>query len=447
MARFFFASLRARLLLLVLLAVIPALVLALYTNLEERQLRKALVQEDAMRLSRLVSADYERLIEDARQLVVSLARLPAVRGRNRAACNAVFTDLLTQHSSYVNLGVVDADGNVLCSALPITDPVYLGDRVYFRRALETRDFAVGEYQVGRITRRATVNFGYPVLDDAGDVRAVVFAALDLAWLSALARQAGLLPGSMLTVIDRHGTILARYPDEGKWVGKLMPEPSVLNAILTQQGNGMIDAAGTDGIPRLLLFAPFGSAAQSANAYVSVGIPAAVAFAGVKPDSRPQSCDLGARRRPRARRRLGGRKSVHRAPDPRPRRSDEANCNRRAERAHRAYSGARRAKPARRRLRPDGRVVGTGARTEAPGGGTAPEKLPARAAEPGHSGGEPVEDRVCLDGLTRAADSADVDPRIRRAAARGRADGRRGTREFDDRKEKRGPIVGNDQRSP
>src|SRR5262252_3475989 len=280
MARFLFASLRARLLLLVLLAVIPALVLALYTNLEERQLRKALVQEDAMRLSRLVSAGYERLIEDARQLVVSLARLPAVRDRNRAACNAVFTDLLTQHSSYVNLGVVDADGSVLCSALPIADPVYLGDRVYFRRALETRDFAVGEYQIGLITRRATVNFGYPVLDDAGDVRAVVFAALDLAWLSALARQAGLVPGPMLTVIDRHGTILARYPDEGKWVGKLMPEPSVLNAILTQQGNGMIDAPGTDGIPRLFSFAPFGSAAQSANAYVSVGIPAAVAFAGV-----------------------------------------------------------------------------------------------------------------------------------------------------------------------
>src|SRR5499427_3554094 len=280
MARFFLASLRARLLLLVLLAVIPALVLALYTNLEERQLRKALVQEDAMRLSRLVSAGYERLIEDARQLVVSLARLPAVRDRNRAACNAVFTDLLTQHSSYVNLGVVDADGSVLCSALPIADPVYLGDRVYFRRALETRDFAVGEYQVGRITRQATVNFGYPVLDDAGDVRAVVFAALDLAWLSALARQAGLPARSILTVIDRHGTILSRYPDEGKWVGQLMPEPLVLNTILSQQGNGTIDAPGTDGIPRLFSFAPFGSAAQSANAYVSVGIPAAVAFAGI-----------------------------------------------------------------------------------------------------------------------------------------------------------------------
>jgi signal transduction histidine kinase len=280
MVRFSLASVRARLLLLVLLAVIPALVLALYTNLEERQLRKASVLEDAMRLSRLVSADHERLIEDARRLLVNLARLPAVRDHNRPACNALFADLLTRQSSYANLAVADADGNAFCSAVPMTSQVYAGDRLYFRRAFETRDFAIGEYQVGRITGKASVNFGYPVLDDAGHVRAVVVAALDLGWLNELASQAGLPRGSILTVIDRHGTILSRYPDEGKWVGKLMPEPLVLNAILTQQGNGTTEAAGTDGIPRLFSFAPFGGATQSANAYVSVGIPAAVAFAGV-----------------------------------------------------------------------------------------------------------------------------------------------------------------------
>ena len=279
MARLSLASVRARLLLLVLLAVIPALGLTLYTNLEERQLRKTQVQEQAMRLSRLVSADHERLIEDARQLLVTLAAFPAVRDRNRAACNTLFADLLARRSSYANLAVVDADGNVICTALPMTGQVYVGDRVYFQRALETRDFAIGEYQVGRVTGKATLNFGYPVLDDAGHVRAVVVAALDLAWLNELASQAALPTGSMLTVIDRNGTILSRYPDEGKWVGKLMPEPLVLKAILAKQGNGTTEAPGTDGIPRLFSFAPFGGAAQSAGAYVSVGIPAAVAFAG------------------------------------------------------------------------------------------------------------------------------------------------------------------------
>ena len=197
----FGTSLRTRLLLLVLLAVIPALGLTLYTNLEERQLRKAAVQEQAMRLSRLVSADHERLIEDTRRLLMTLAHLPAVRDRDSAACNALFADLLAQRSSYGNLGVIGTDGDVFCSALPMTGRVYGGDRVYFRRAIETRDFAIGEYQIGRITGKATLIFGYPVLDDAGHVRAVVFAALALAWLNELAGQAGLAPGSMLTCVS------------------------------------------------------------------------------------------------------------------------------------------------------------------------------------------------------------------------------------------------------
>ena len=175
MAPLSLASLRTRLLLLVLLAVIPVLGLTLYTNLEERQLTKANVLENAMRLSRLISADHERLIEGARQLLVTLVRLPAVRDRNPAACNALLADLLTRHSSYANLGVIDADGNVFCSALPMTGPVYAGDRVYFRRAVETRDFAIGDYQIGRITGKATLVFGYPVLDDGGHARAVIFA--------------------------------------------------------------------------------------------------------------------------------------------------------------------------------------------------------------------------------------------------------------------------------
>lgn len=74
------AGLQTRLVLLVLLAVTPALALALYSDFEERQLRRAQVHEEALRLARLLSADHERLIEAARQLLTALARLPVVRG-------------------------------------------------------------------------------------------------------------------------------------------------------------------------------------------------------------------------------------------------------------------------------------------------------------------------------------------------------------------------------
>jgi len=272
------AGLQTRLVLLVLLAVTPALALALYSDFEERQLRRAQVHEEALRLARLLSADHERLIEAARQLLTALARLPVVRGGgDRTACAALFADLLTQYPSYANLGVIDPAGMIICSGLP-AGSTYAGDRVFFRQALETRGFAIGEYQIGRITKKATINFGYPVLDDTGRVRAVVFSALDLAWLGQLAAQAELPPGSLLTVIDRNGTVLAHYPDPASRLGQPMPESSVARTILARRGHGIAEAPGVDGIPRLFAFAPFGNAAPREDAYVSVGITRAVAFA-------------------------------------------------------------------------------------------------------------------------------------------------------------------------
>jgi signal transduction histidine kinase len=271
------AGLQTRLVLLVLLAVTPALALALYSDFEERQLRRAQVQEEALRLVRLLSADHERLIEAARQLLTALARLPTVREGDHTACAALFADLLTQYPSYANFGVIDPGGMIICSGLP-AGSTYVGDRVFFRQALETRGFAIGEYQIGRITKKATINFGYPVLDDTGRVRAVVFSALDLAWLGQLAAQAELPPGSLLTVIDRNGTVLAHYPEPARWLGQPMPESSVARTMLARGGHGIAEAPGVDGIPRLFAFAPLGHVSLREGAYVSIGIPRAVAFA-------------------------------------------------------------------------------------------------------------------------------------------------------------------------
>lgn len=83
MTRFSFASLRTRLLLLVLLAILPALGLILYTGLEQQRLAAAEVRREALRLTQLAASKHEELIGDARQLLLTLARLPEVRGASR----------------------------------------------------------------------------------------------------------------------------------------------------------------------------------------------------------------------------------------------------------------------------------------------------------------------------------------------------------------------------
>ena len=279
MGRFSFSSLRIRLLLLVLLAVIPALGLILYTGLEQRRQAAVHAKKDALRVLDHSVMQQDLLIAGARQLLVTLAHLPQVRKRDSGGCSAIVAELLKEHPYYANLGAIAPNGDIFCSALPFSGPVNAAERAYFRRAVETRGFAIGEYQIGRITKKRTINFGYPVLDEESRVHAVVFAALDLAWLNKLAAEAQLPQGSTFTVIDSNGTILARYPEPEKWVGQSIPEAPIFTAMRAQQWKGTAEAPGLDGIPRLYVFTPTHGLGGSGIAY-AVGIPIAVVFGEV-----------------------------------------------------------------------------------------------------------------------------------------------------------------------
>lgn len=247
------SSLRVRLLLLVLLALIPARGLGIYTTWEMRRVARVEALQDAMRLARIASSAGERLVEGTHQILIALARLPEVRRRNASACSALFADLLKPYPHYSNLGAAKPNGDVFCSAVAYEGVANLGDRTYFQRAVERRDFAAGEYQIGRVTGKATINFGYPVLDGAGQIRAVVFAGLDLSWLNRLLAESRLPEHSTITVVDGAGQVLARYPGSEQWVGKFFPDAPFVRAAIYQQGEGTVEGAGLDGTPRLFAF--------------------------------------------------------------------------------------------------------------------------------------------------------------------------------------------------
>ncbi len=275
-----FSGLRARLLLLVLLAVLPALGLILYTAHQSGRLAVRQTVEDARLLVRLAAADYERLVANTRELLATLALLPEVRGRDAGACNALFSRLKSGYTQYINLGVIGPDAMVFCSAVPASQPVSVADRAYFQRAVKTRGFAVGDFQIGRITGQPVVVFGHPDFDAAGRLRAVVFSAINLAWLDQLAAKAQLPAGSTVTLFDSQGVILHRYPESEGWLGKSRADSPLMRAILAGPAEGTVETAGLDDVPRLYAFAPLLLTQPGADVYLSVGIPRDIAYAGV-----------------------------------------------------------------------------------------------------------------------------------------------------------------------
>jgi signal transduction histidine kinase len=261
----------------ILLALVPVSALMVITDWEQRRITAAGVQADALRVARLAAAEQERFVAATHQLLFTLAHLPQVSADAPATCSSFLADLQRQFPLYANLGAASLDGEVFCSAVPMGRSVNIADRMYFRQAIETRGLASGIFQIGRVTDQPTINFGYPSLDASGRVQAVVYAALDLTWLNELAAEAQLPAGSTLIVTDQDGMVLVSYPEVGPWIGQSTADTPLGQAIAAQR-QGVTEAAGLDGVQRLYAFTPLGRSFEGGYAYVSVGIPDAVAFA-------------------------------------------------------------------------------------------------------------------------------------------------------------------------
>jgi PAS domain S-box-containing protein len=280
MTRLFRSSLQRRLFLLIFLALGVPFLWIFYDEAEEIRAASAEAERTALSLARIAATQHERLIDEAHQLLVLLSKLPLVA--NPSACQSLFPDLPRNYPRFRNFIVNEPGGKIECSSLP--DPalkqISFADRAWFRQAIESREFVVSDYLVGRLSKHPALVFALPILDSAGNVRGVISTATSLEWLGSFNREAQLPAGSVITVIDRNGTILAREPDSEKWKGKAYPEAAISKLILGGKREGTAETTGPDGVSRLFAFTPLGKKNGAPSAYLYVGIPPLAAYRGV-----------------------------------------------------------------------------------------------------------------------------------------------------------------------
>ena len=272
MTRIFRSSLRSRLLLLVLLALLPAFVLILVTAWEQRQLAAMEAQESALRVARAAASNQERLIEGARSLLIGISQVPAgpPPGSPRG-CGTLLPDLRRRFPIYVNLSEATAGGDLTCSAQPLRGLISVADQPYFLRAKATHDVVVSGYVVEPVTGRPALTVAWPALGPTGELRRVFFASVDLGGILSFAERARLPSNSIFVVADAGGMVLARHPESERWVGQPLPEQAIAQAIRAQQSEGRVTVDGVDGITRLFAFTPVGGLPPADRLYFAVGI--------------------------------------------------------------------------------------------------------------------------------------------------------------------------------
>lgn len=247
-------GLASRMLLVVLLAVVPLagrIVYSAWTDFEREEARERTTSQRQAENTAVRLHDY---ISGTHQLLISLARAHEVHKGNAGACAALMASVLQGLPDYLNMGVADASGNLWCSARPLKQAINTSDRLYFQRAKETRDFAVGSYVAGRVTGKSSITFAYPLFDERNQFGGVVFAALDAGVIQRQALRTQLAEGMLLLIVDGGGNVLARSEQPEEWVGRRYSDSSMLEQ--ARRGvRGTMETVALDGIRRVFAYAP------------------------------------------------------------------------------------------------------------------------------------------------------------------------------------------------
>ena len=248
-------SLLARLLLVVSVAMVPALGLQVYTESGARHARQRFLDGEALRLMHVISSEQARIADGAEQVLNVLSGAPSVQDGLADLCQRVLANLLKQSPRYVFAAVIGLDGHIVCGPRPVNPGFDAKGRAFFRLALQTGGFAVGEYVIGDSTRAASIHMARPFTDRNGVVAGVVALALSLDWLGQELGHLALPPGTAVSLFDRNGTVLARYPDgkNEKPIGQ--PLPAGYRFVLEGIADNAATVTGAEGHPVTVAYSP------------------------------------------------------------------------------------------------------------------------------------------------------------------------------------------------
>jgi signal transduction histidine kinase len=257
---------------LVALAMLPAIVVQAYNEIDLRRTRKVEVQDEALGLAKLAAAEQLQIIQGVRQALIALSEVQAIKAKDVHGCNAYLSRISEQYPEFIVFIVVDMNGSALCDSGKEHRSSTATGRTYFASALKTGKFTVGEFAIGRTTGRKVLQLALPFYGDDASMGGVIIAALSLDWLADYIAKKGVPAGAALAITDRNGNCLARYPDNALFVGRKLPAGK--DPILS---NGTVaDMVNVDGVRRIVGFAAVGD-----DLLVSFGLDQAKAFTKIE----------------------------------------------------------------------------------------------------------------------------------------------------------------------
>jgi hypothetical protein len=172
-------SIRTILSVLMLLAMMPALLIILYSGFELRRKAIATAKSEVLLLAQTMGEVQKGITQSTHQVLFTLAQNESVRLLDRESTSPILRAIVEHNSTYVSLAAMDIHGEVFAASNPFS-PTNLADRHHFQEAIAKKTLATSNFMMSRVGMSVpTIAFAHPVLDIEGHLTGVVSAILNL----------------------------------------------------------------------------------------------------------------------------------------------------------------------------------------------------------------------------------------------------------------------------
>ena len=266
-------GIRARLAILVFVALAPMVGLVTSHFVNERARARVSAEQRTAEVARLVAQRADEFVARMR-VILEASAIQVRRRRSELAFNdSVLAELASRTlvpSSFLN--VIDAEGNLLGSSYrkPDRTTTNVGrGRRFIEEVRRTHQLSVGEPVRSRVdTTKWITSFGLPLLDRSGSLEGIVFSTVTLDSLGPMLDPGTLPERSVATVIDREGRIVYRSLESARFIGHDMSEAPSSAEILGKESGVRVAVSALDGLERVVAWWRLKSAPWT----VTVGIP-------------------------------------------------------------------------------------------------------------------------------------------------------------------------------
>jgi hypothetical protein len=246
--------LRYRLYLVVAASMLPVAAILLQDHADRVQAHSAAVFDATMREARSGASALTQVAVGMRHLLSTLSRAPVIQSGDARRCGDYLAAMRDEFPATVAIGAADLQGNMYCSSIPRPTPLNISRRAYFRNALASDGFVVGETLPGLRSGRPSISFGYPIRGAGRTQIGVMFVAMELRTLAEQLQLELDDPGATLLVADAQGRVLLDLPTtaregetlSGPWGELLQPGTAVARQIDSSDGEKIVAAVPLHG---------------------------------------------------------------------------------------------------------------------------------------------------------------------------------------------------------